>query len=548
MSRSRRVTAVWLAVFIAFGGTLPTEVDVRMYMFTWLLIILHFFVDDSSASIPKLLLTIAMALTSLMKFSILCMAAPAMIVIGIESLVRRRPPILPIVYLIAYLVLWMAGSQALGSLPAYLHHSWMIASGYAEGEDFRIATESIDVAIFCVAAVVMFVPILLQKPWRQEKRIRSAFGIVALLGVLFSLFKAGYVRHDGHENIATLSMSLMMLALAAAMWSEAQSQWRRAVLVLLCIGAWMFADWRERKFHHPILSSSIADSLVDFPNRFSEARRWIGDPRLSPRECESYCRLFRGYIMPPVQGSVDVYAYDARWLVAGNWDYDPRPVFQNYVAFTSDVAQLNVDFLNGPRAPQTILWETGTIDQHYAPQEDALSWPILLSRYELTDASWRWLVLRRRSSQTGFTLRPLSNCTAKMNEWIDVPASDDPIWVKIDCPMSWVGKLENFAYKPPDMTLRLRTAQGDSYSFAFMREPAKTGFLLSPLIMDKHGFKQLFAADWKSRMKRICVTQMQIFPRDLSSHGICYPDDLSVEFDALEYAHQDVSKVPGMSR
>ena len=61
-------------------------------------------------------------------------------------------------------------------------------------------------------------------------------------------------------------------------------------------------------------------------------------------------------------------------------------MIQSYAAFTPELADLNAAYLRSSHAPDNVFFECAPIDDHYPSLDDGLSWPVLLTRYDIRDA------------------------------------------------------------------------------------------------------------------------------------------------------------------
>ncbi len=88
-------------------------------------------------------------------------------------------------------------------------------------------------------------------------------------------------------------------------------------------------------------------------------------------------------LLPPVEGSVDIYPFELSALFAHGFLWAPRPVFQSYPAYNAELDAFICGILEGPNAPQHVFFRVQPIDGRLPALEDAGSWPVLLSRYEI---------------------------------------------------------------------------------------------------------------------------------------------------------------------
>jgi len=568
----RWAAALWMLAVIGVTGASDGALDTRMTAMTVLLLVLHFYTDDRSWTASKIALAAAMALTGLIKFSMALTALPVLAAISAEQLWRRRVPSMLLVYVVAYLGLWLAAGQHLSSLWPYWVHSWDIASGYSEGESLTLPTEATDVTLFLLDAGLLLTMVALIHPWRASRpgrrrqgvidepttpggrggtrpsRSRSLVGAAALTWVLFTVFKSGYVRHDGrHEIIAWATAAMMAVVLAGAVWLRLDHHVARGFVILTSLLTLMLTWNSFHRFDESEGAGYLVQTVAQLPARVATAAQWaLGGKRRNQR----YEEVRQGLCVwpaPQVEGPVDTYSYGQAALLAQGLEYRPRPVFQSYVAYTAALEQMNAESLRGPRAPTTILFNVEPIDGRFPSQEDALSWPQLLSGYDVQDVRGVHLVLRRAAPDRGFTLTPIERVAVPMGQWLAVPPSDDPIWVQVETQITPLGRLLRAAYKRPYLALGVKMRAGGDHPFRLVPEIAKGGFLLSPLISDRMQFATLYSPHWKQELADAQVDAITV-GTESGATGIGYHEQCTVTFSRLVFGHVDVSAVPGMSQ
>jgi hypothetical protein len=559
------------AVFITIAAAPIRQFqDVRMATVCWMLLPLYFYFDDSPWEIVKIIVVAAMAWASLIKFSFIFLGLPALAVVSLDQLSRRKIPSYLIVFVAAYLTLWVLAGQPIGSLGAYFSHSMSIASGYTEGEQEITVSEDMDVLLYLSVGALALVVAAMMHPWyryRSERSLRrvidetlvaapdrggtiehrkSLLAKAGILGLLFLLFKAGYVRHDQHEIIATASLALLTIVLGATVWPRVHEIAAKLFIVLACAGALGLAWYSEDTCLGESVPGLAKKGLEELPDSISTALDWMSGGSGIRLQYERQRAVLPVGLASEIVGSVDSYSTGQRALIDNNLDYSPRPVIQSYLTYNSALSKLNADFLAGPRAPQTILFGVEPIDGHYPSQDDALSIPEILSRYDLKDASGPRLVLRRADQPRGFSLIPLGNRAALLREVVPVPASDDPIWVVIHLQLTPIGRLMRAVYKLPVTGLMVQTPSGRQIRHALLREEADSGFLLSPYLSDPVAMAMLYSPQWKTVLATDQIAGMAIGFVD-DSADTYYQGEYSIEFYGLHFPQSDVSSVPGIA-
>jgi hypothetical protein len=224
-------------------------------------------------------------------------------------------------------------------------------------------------------------------------------------------------------------------------------------------------------------------------------------------------------------------------------DYRPRPAFQSYLTFTPALEQMNADFLAGPSAPDNVLFRAEADDRQYPSEPDALSWPQLLTRYEPVDANHRWLLLRKSQPAREFSLIPLGQSTAPLGNWVTVPDSEDPIWVRVSVHPSAIGKLIGGIYKLPTIILGVTNPTGHISRHTLMPDVAEAGFLLSPQVLGEMPFAMLYSPHWREYLQDSRAVRISVVGLDSNS---MLGDKFEARFYRLQYPHLDVPAVPGI--
>jgi hypothetical protein len=200
-------------------------------------------------------------------------------------------------------------------------------------------------------------------------------------------------------------MSLVCLSLLWAMARKNGATWLMANF-LPVVGIWFFPSATFARYSQAGLAATFARTFGS-PDFFAPVELFLGkNDRLQAHQ--RFLRDFRNkFPLPAIKGSVDVYPSNQAIVLAHGLDYRPRPVIQSYSAQTPELAGLNAAFLRGDRAPENIFFEVKTIDGRFPSADDGLSWPELLTRYEVMERTGNFLRLQRRAKPSRYQMIPL---------------------------------------------------------------------------------------------------------------------------------------------
>jgi len=231
--------------------------------------------------------------------------------------------------------------------------------------------------------------------------------------------------------------------------------------------------------------------------------------------------------LPPVSGPIDSYSWDQSLLIAYGVDFQPRPVFQSYMAYSPRLAHANADVLLGDHAPEWILFRSAPLDAGLPALDDAASWPLLLTRYRVAQDLGAFALLQRRPTPLAWRLEPIERIASRTDTTIAVPpAAGGPIWARIDLHETARDAIVRTVFAAPLVFVDLQGREG--YHYRLVPALARDGFLLSPLVTTTAEFVHL-AMQQYGLLDARAVTSLRVHMRD--ALGIVPgPRQLDVEF------------------
>jgi hypothetical protein len=244
--------------------------------------------------------------------------------------------------------------------------------------------------------------------------------------------------------------------------------------------------------------------------------------------------------LPALRGGVDLYSYEQTSLFANGLLYKPRPVIQSYSAYTPCLAEMNAAHLRGPQAAKHIAFAVETIDGRFPTLDDGLSWPELLTRYDLNgavDLGENFVLLSRAAVPRKFQLTPLQNVFARFGQPISLPPmTNSLLWAKIEIKKSVTGGAVTMFYKPPSLRLTVRLKNRPPQNFRLIPGLAASGFLLSPLIADTKSFAALARANGQPGLAGLEVESITISADTESGSTVCYESPMAIRFYRLDFS------------
>ena len=451
---------------------------------------------------PGLLVTALLALLSLSKGTCLFIALAGMGVLVAAALATRRygrAAGLAAGYAGTFAALWLACGQSLAGLPGYFEAMASFSGGYNEAMTYY---EPLVIRCYGLAAFLGLAALMAAKWLHGCRAARTAparwlrLSLETLLEafILFVVWKHGFVRADAHVDIffqfvlAGLGWLVFRPQPEAepgyAPWNRWKWGWVVAAGVFLAANLGIFyvgklTPWTLVLRRGEQVRSRLAILLqpsAHWTRLEADLRKHVGEMALART------RALAG------QTPVGYHGMYPAALVYNDLRYAPSPATISFAAWNAYSMARDRDFLaDDARAPGTLLYDATTVDSRLAAQDDALAQLEILHRYALVDAEYGNLVLRRIPGRGALAFAPLGGeAHVALGEWIAVPDTAEPVWVRLALDEPLLGRLVATLYKPPRYQIELAFADGRVQTSKFMPRMARVGFLLNPVIEDNY--------------------------------------------------------------
>jgi hypothetical protein len=485
--------------------------DVLFPVCSVLLLVVYFYVDGMRLSAKSALLLAVLALAGLAKFTWLTINSTLVVLLTVDQLLcRRRWNFwIPGLYLAFLAALWLAAGQRVTSLVGYIRNSAEMAGGYTQAM-MLLRGELVEIAEFVLAAGLLWV-LVADVDWKL-RRGRGVIHSLALAFVLFATFKQSFVRHDeAHVTVGPFLLLAIALLYAVVIWPSLAKLSHRAMWIAVVGLALVNASAAVAHYRPYGLLGHFARSM-NFASQ-GVAGAWHlarGDGNFHGRYESALAQVRVAEPLPPISGSTDVYSNAQAVAIAYGLNYRPRPVFQAYAAYTPKLLDANLSYLRSDKAPFNILFDIQTIDTRLPSLDDGISWPDLLTRYDVAGLYETSALLRRAPAPRAYSLTPLTMATARFDEAIPVPPNiAGAVWAEVEINLSPRGKLASLLYRPPGLLIDVRT-EGGNETFRFIAPIARAGFLVSPLVTSRGEFISLASTAWKEDLKARSVRTIVI--------------------------------------
>ena len=390
---------------------------------------------------------------------------------------------------ISCVLFWVLAGQPIPALPGFFLNSTQIISGYTEA--MALPGDWRECVLYALASVL----ILLVVVWTARgPEISRGFLCVSYALFLFTAFKSGFIRHDlQHNMIAGTSI----LAAALLLMFVLGEKHLFLPLVMAAI-VWMYMNHTT-----PLNVIGVASNRMQ--STFERAglgvrKRWSGNEAMSREYDKSLAAIRDEFPIPSMSGTSDFYSFNQAWLLASKNKWEPHPVAQTYSAYTPALAELDLQHLQGSKAPDNIVFRVEPIDGRLPSLEDGLSWPALINGYFTQKLDRETAFLRKRTATRGTVTaaeEEISSNKYEFGEEVSLPEEPVPLFARLEITPTFPGRVLSALYKPPTLYISLRLRDDSRIRYRTISNMMRTDFLISPLIENTQQFVLLAASGTK---------------------------------------------------
>ncbi|MBE34296.1 MAG: hypothetical protein CMI16_01830 [Opitutaceae bacterium] len=488
--------------------------------------------SDRSWHWSSLVIVGLLVILSLIKFTniVLCVALISLAA-GLGYWTQRKWQTalhLPSIYAGMFILGWMLCGQHIFNLPAYFHSSWQISQGYQDAMGFSCPSLQLYLGLTVLGLVILHTFINL---FSQTNRIRG-FALTAGVGAFIYLnWKHGFIRADGHQ--VGFYFSAMTVIVTSVLMLEDGPKFRIPKQIILTVAGLTALIGMEAVLPG-LVSGGLGNTQhtinknIHFASNVEDSRRGY-DARLEKEQ--AFVEMLRSKSKTKIgDASVDVLGFEQSIAIFNGFNYQPRPVFQGYSAYTPYLSRLNYEYYAGDSAPEYVLFKLQTVDFRLATMDDPHALRMLIQRYEYLFSEQGFTIWQRKSEAfDAKTYEPkfIRKTTVRPLEQIIISdLNDQLIWVEIDYEFNFLGKLRRFFFKPPLVNLRIIDEDGVESVHRLPGPIGRAGFMLNPVINDLLDFMRASGGTPKRRVKAIVI---ETTPQNLD----CLKNEITVSFSSM---------------
>ncbi len=429
-----------------------------------------------------------LAVASLIKFTLLIAAVFCLGLVVVYLWVQaRRTEAIGVLggYVLGVLALWSMLGQRIGDIPAFLYGSYQVAKGYAMSMQVPMEDGVLKYFLLLLLSSVALVAIVLiehLRGKRKHNRLKQAWAPLVFLytGFFFMVWKQGVVRSDGHiwQFICYVPLAAWFVYPVVKKRSSQLMLGALSIIQFLLMLSAMTAFYPGFLLEVPgRVWNHTASGLDGFLNPSSSMN---GHREALAQKASTLINQY-DLLNSVTDQSVDVVGDQQGLAILTGLRYQPRPVFQNYVANNAYLQGLNARYWEAGNTPDQVIQSLNGIDGTMPTQSDSQTLLHLLSHYRHRETSGIYVLLSKRESPVSATLGNSETLKLELGETLPLTATSSGVHLaKFDVSLNILGRLRAFLFKPPILYLKTELSDGSSFRHRFNPVTVERNFLLAP--------------------------------------------------------------------
>lgn len=243
--------------------------------------------------------------------------------------------------------------------------------------------------------------------------------------------------------------------------------------------------------HHPV------ESL--FKERYSVPGKYVKEYAYNNQENytnQQQRRWIPGRILDRIgKQTVDVFPWDAEYMIQNRLNYKPRPVFQSLLACTRELQQMNLEaYLR--EAPRFLIYDYDAIDNRYPFSEEGALNLLIANNYTIIDTftSNERLRLLLAAPEKCRPVTISETVTEKIRTTQEIETKGAGM-ISLNVNYNLMGKLRAFFYKPSPVNVMLMRRNGQWLTYKTSPLLLKSGLMTEKLILSTRDFSDLVSGE-----------------------------------------------------
>lgn len=395
-------------------------------------------------------------------------------------------------YFIAPLILIYFVSGYLNvAIPEYILSALNIVSGY--NEVMYLDRSLCDKHLFAFIIIISSLGILFYKMVKEGKKeiFKNGFILFLFSVSIFVLYKQAFVRADESHMKEFFYCAIVIVF---SLYDFHLQQKNRYAVFFICLSG-LISVYFVNKLDAYAFNFEAKTSKKTYFEAYQSFTPTSGF-HLFPNTNQ----LPQNVLNKIGNSTIDSYPWNTQVLLENKLNFTPRPVFQSYTAYTSELENKNFDYYNSDKAPKFVLYDFEAIDDRYPLFDEPKLNLILTKNYSCIDTlvvnSRKTLLLEKKAT----TQKLKFVQTKEYAIYLDSPlVPKDGVYYEVFVYRNLLGDFMSTIDHGPDISLNVVRADGNVRKYKTSIKLLETGIFSSEHITDTNSFKSLLNGETQSQ-------------------------------------------------
>jgi len=369
---------------------------------------------------------------------------------------------------------------------------------------------------------------------------------LAIAFILWMSFKHGYVRQDGH--VYTFLQSLIILGSLVVIKINNRAKLLKILTLIYLLVVVSIYSLSSSPFGNS--TSYLGNRLEWFIpiNIFNKVSAIFNPEKLRLNIANdsnlnlSKVRLPDRVTQVLSNKKVDIIPWEISLVESNKLNWQPRPIFQSYSAYTKFLDQTNFSHVSS-KSPDYILYQFAAIDNRHPFFDEPSTFSYVTCNYQVssdlkqlvdTPALDGLIILQKRNTSICSSSIGSQEISLKWNEAVKIPDFTLLTRASIKFEYSLLGKIYKTIFRSPPVKIDVEFKSGSHNSYRIIPENSENGIIMSYLPVNTSQAFSFFQGKWSQAVKSVK------FSRD---NSLLYKSNIYVKFDSynLDTSISDVS-------
>ena len=294
-------------------------------------------------------------------------------------------------------------------------------------------------------------------------------------GFAFLIYKQSFTRADEHVFIF-FSFFVVPLALLVC-FTSARLKKSLSIVFALCVLP-VFCFLPSQYFTSSKLSieeitrklNGLSTYITTVSAGLPEDSRAAKTPKAAKLPAELLVKIG--------DSTIDILPWNIAYAYFNKLNYEPRPVPQSYLAYTSYLDNLNRDKYLSGSAPEKLIFAGHCTDYRYCFWDESQTKLAMLSAYESKSIHKQHILLEKRKERLKVSVIQEKSYNLELGKWHKLEKSDGLLYGKFTVDYSLLGKLSSMFFQTPSLKVSFRTSRRRKHTFRTARPILSTGVLI----------------------------------------------------------------------